>query len=111
MAAPDLIKCIPKFFFNPSFASPIAPTASCNALITYWEVAYLMISLLETVETGEYLEVPGYFLTIFTIAVAALTGQVSSPDAIWVMVSIILSLFCLSKVTETQSAYFSLGWL
>ena len=54
---------------------------------------------------------PWYFRILFTIAAAALTGQrISFPNAIWVMVSIFLSFFCRSKVTDTHSANSSSGW-
>jgi hypothetical protein len=112
MAAPDLIKCVPTLFLlNPSLASPIAPTASCNASIMWSDVTWLIILWLKYVETGEFAVVPWYFRILFTIAAAALTGQrILSPDAIWVMVSIFSSFFCRSKVTGTHSANSSSGW-
>ena len=112
MAAPDLIECVPTFsLLKPSLASPIAPTASRRALIMWSEVTWSIIPWLKNVETGVLSEVPWYFLILFTIAAAALTGQrVSSPDAIWVIVSIFLSFFCRSKVIETHSANSSSGW-
>jgi hypothetical protein len=86
IAAPYLIKCVPtSSFMNPSFTSPIAPNASQNVLITWLEVTCLMISWLQTVETGKFWEASGYLLILFTVVDAALTGQSipsPSPDAI-----------------------------
>jgi hypothetical protein len=60
-------------------------------------VTWLMMPLLEYVEIGEFGVVPGYFLILFVIAAASLTGQrIVSSKAIKVIVAI----FCLSFAVQ-----------
>ena len=104
-------QCVPtSSFLIPSLASPIAPTVSRSGSITWSDVTCAMIPLLKTDEMGEFWEVPGYFLILFTIAATDQTGQRDSPDSIWFIVSIFSSFFCLLKVIETQFAHSNSGW-
>ena len=109
MAAPNLIKFVPIFFFViPSQCSPIATTASCKASMTFCNVTCVILSLITIAEIGVSLEVPGLLFMQQMIPAAAQTGQSGmSPDAICVIVSIFLSFFCFLKVNETQSEYSS----
>jgi hypothetical protein len=67
IAVPDLIECVPmSSFLKPNFALLIAPTASCSAFLAWLDVTCLMIPWLKTVEIGEFWDVPGYFLILFT---------------------------------------------
>ena len=64
-----------------------------------------------TVEIGESLDEPGYFLILLTIAAASLTGHSqASCEVTRVTVSIFSSFFCLSNVRATQSANSSSLW-
>ncbi len=98
MAIPNLIKCmLTSSFLIPSLISPIPTTVSLRVLIMWSDVTWLMMPLLEFVEIGEFGVVPGYFLIIFTIAAATLTGQrIASFEAIIV----IGPSFCLSFVVQ-----------
>ncbi len=75
MAMPNLIKCMPtSSFLIKSYLSD-SHYCTLRVLILWSDVTWLMMPLLDYVENGEFGVVPGYFLVLFTIAAAALTGQ------------------------------------
>ncbi len=59
MAAPDLIKCVPiSSFVMLSLCSPIASTASLSALMTFYDVICVILSVITTAEMGVSAVVP-----------------------------------------------------
>ncbi len=78
---------------------------SFSVLIMWSDVTWSVMPLFKYMEIGKIGVVPWYFLILFTIAAAALSGQrIVSSNTIKVIVSIFSSFFCSSNVMAMQSA-------
>ena len=99
-------------FLIPRMISPIDATNVCTADTVSFEVMCSIWPYLHTAKTGVSPVAPGYPLICQIAAAHWQTGHKStSPDTICVTVSILLSFFCHSKVTNTQSVHSSQGLL
>ncbi len=106
MAAPDWIEWVLISQCSiPTFVSPIATMPSRMRLVVISEVTLIDFFLWRTRKTGEFLFVPLYESICVTIDAHIFMGRRMGSFVLHcVTVSDFLSFFCLSKVTETQSA-------
>ena len=113
IAALDLIKCIPmSSFLIPRIFSPNDTTTARKLDTISSEVMFSIRPYFHTTKTNVLSVAPGYPLIHRMVAAYWQTGHKStSPDAIYVTVSFLLSFSCHSKVTDIQFVYSSQGLL